>query len=146
MQAKDFMTEPVMCCTADTNLTDVAKLMAEYDCGAIPVAASGEGGRLAGVITDRDIVIRVVARGRNPSEIPASEIMSSPVFTVTPETSEQELCRLMEQRQVRRVPVVDENGACCGVVSQADIARKAPESETAEVVRDISQPAAARGA
>lgn len=141
MHAKDLMSEPVMCCTPETNLADVAKLMDEYDCGAIPVLESEEGRRLAGVITDRDIAIRAVAAGKNPSEVQAREIMTNPVFTVTPDTSEEELCHLMEEHQIRRVPVIDENGICCGIVSQADIARMAPESETAEVVRDISQPA-----
>lgn len=145
MQAKDFMSEPAMCCTPQTTLTDVAKLMAEYDCGAIPVLESEQGSRLAGIVTDRDIVIRVVANGRNPSEVTVGEIMTRPVFTVHAETSEQELCQLMEQHQVRRVPVVDENGICCGIVSQADVARVAPESETAEVLRDISQPATTPG-
>lgn len=145
MQAKDFMHEPVMCCTPATSLSDVAKLMDEYDCGAIPVLESEEGSRLAGIVTDRDITVRAVARGTNPANTTAGEIMTKPVFTVTPETGEEELCRLMEEHQVRRVPVVDEDGICCGIVSQADIARQAPESETAEVVRDISQPARSQG-
>lgn len=144
MQARDFMCEPVMCCTPQTSLADVAKLMAEYDCGAIPVLESEQGSRLAGILTDRDIAVRCVAKEKDPTRITAGDIMSMPVFTVTPETAEEELVRLMEEHQVRRIPVVDENGICCGIVSQADIARLAPENETAAVVRDISQPATAQ--
>ena len=72
--------------------------------------------------------------------------MTGRTFSVQPEASEEEVCRVMEEHQVRRVPVVEEDGTCCGIVSQADIARKAPPSEAAEVLRDISQPAGATGA
>ena len=145
MLTRELMSEEIACCTPETSLVDVAKLMAERDCGCIPVVESQQSKRLAGVITDRDIVVRAVANNRDPSTATAGDFMSRPVFTATPETSEEELCHLMEQHQVRRVPVVDENSACCGIVSQADIARVAPEAETAEVLRDISQPSGAAG-
>ncbi|MEX0885682.1 MAG: CBS domain-containing protein [Phycisphaeraceae bacterium] len=140
MQARDFMSETVYCCTPETGLQDVARLMVEYDCGAVPVVESAENKRLVGMVTDRDITVRCVADGKNPLEASASACMSSPVVTAHPDTEEGELIRLMEQHQVRRIPIVDDAGTCMGIVSQADIARKASEHETAEVVKDISQP------
>lgn len=143
MKARDLMNEPKGRCTPDTPLQDVAKMMLACDCGAIPVIEGEQNPRLAGIVTDRDIVVRLLAQGENPLEKTAGDCMTSPVHTVTPDTDERELCAVMEQHQVRRVPVVDEQGVCCGIIAQADLARKAPEDETAEVLRDISQPAAA---
>lgn len=139
------MNEPRGHCTPDTRLQDVAQMMIECDCGAIPVIESEQNPKLLGIVTDRDIVIRLLARGENPLEKTAQQCMSTPVHTVTPETDEEELCHVMERHQIRRVPVVDEQGICCGIISQADIARRASEHETAEVVRDISQPVGAAG-
>jgi CBS domain-containing protein len=118
----------------------VAKLMVEYNCGEIPVVESMETLKPVGVITDRDITCRAVAQGKNPLEMIVAECMSSPCVTVTPETSLEECCRVLEQHQIRRVPVVDNGGILCGMVSQADIATCAPNERTAEVVREVSQP------
>jgi CBS domain-containing protein len=93
-----------------------------------------------GVITDRDITCRSVAMGNNPLEMTAGDCMSSPCITVTPEMSVEDCCQVMEENQVRRVPVVDESGACCGIVAQADIAQHASKRETARVVKEISAP------
>ena len=140
MQVNDIMTENPACCTADTNLQEVARLMVENDCGCIPVVEDEETMRPVGVVTDRDITCRCVAEGRNPLEITAGDIMSSPVVTTTPETSVEDCCGVMEENQVRRVPVVDARGGCCGIVAQADLALKTEEQKTAEVVREVSQP------
>jgi len=115
--------------------------MCDNDCGEIPVVDENE--RPMGVITDRDIACRVVAEGRDPSRTRVREVMSTPVVTARPQMAVEDVCRLMEENQVRRVPVVDDEGVCCGIVAQADIALNAPEHETAEVVRDISQPTSA---
>jgi CBS domain-containing protein len=114
--------------------------MVEHDCGEIPVVESKRTMNLVGVITDRDITCRTVALGRNPLEMIASERMSSPSVIVMPDTSLEECCKTMETSRVRRIPVVDEIGACCGIVSQADIARNAHKEDIAEVVKQISQP------
>ena len=139
MQAKDIMTPEPACCTPDTPLPEVAQMMVEHDCGEIPVIEGGSK-RPVGVVTDRDITCRTVAQGKDPMHLTAKDCMSAPVVTVTPETDVDECCHVMEENQIRRVPVVDERGGCCGMVSQADIARGAPEQKTAEVVRDVSQP------
>jgi len=140
MQVKDIMTKNPACCTPDTNLQEVARLMVELDCGESPVVQSNQSMKLVGVITDRDITCRTVAVGKNPLEMTAGDCMSSPCITVTSEMSVEDCCHVMEENQVRRVPVVDENGACCGIVAQADIAQHASKLETARVVKGVSRP------
>lgn len=139
MQVKNIMTPNPACCTSDTNLQEVARLMVEHDCGESPVVESKQSMKLVGVITDRDITCRAVAEGKNPLELTAGDCMSSPCVTVTPEMSVEDCCKVMEENQVRRVPVVDENGDCCGIVAQADIAQHASTQETAKVVKRVSQ-------
>ena len=138
MQVREIMTENPACCAPETNIEDVAKLMAEHDCGEIPVL--DERSRPIGVVTDRDIACRAVAQAKDPKDTTARDVMSSPVVSTTPETSVEDCCEQMEQNQIRRVPVVDESGTCCGMVSQADIAKTASEHDTAELVRDVSRP------
>lgn len=140
MQVREIMTREPGCCTPETKVQDVARLMVEHDCGAIPVVESSSSKRPVGVITDRDITVRVVAEGRDPARTTARECISSPVVTVTPETDIGSCCQILEQHQIRRVPVVDERGQICGMIAQADIATFASERDTAEVVRSISQP------
>jgi CBS domain-containing protein len=137
MQVQEVMTTSPACCGVDTPLKEAAKLMADHDCGEIPVV--DDQGRPVGVVTDRDIACRGMAQGK-AADAPVSEVMSTPVVTVSPETSLDDCCKTLEENQIRRVPVVDESGACCGMVSQADIARHASEHETAQVVRDVSRP------
>lgn len=137
MRVEDVMTTNPQCAHPQTNICDVAKMMADCDCGEIPVVDSAQ--RPLGVITDRDIACRVVAQGKDPAHTHAGDAMSSPVITVTPETSLEECCRLMEEKQVRRIPVVDSKGACCGIVSQADIALHADTKEAGSLVRDVSR-------
>jgi CBS domain-containing protein len=138
MKVRDVMSTNVTCCRRDTPLTEVAQMMVDCDCGEIPVA--DDTGRPIGVITDRDITCRVVAKGRNPLELTAGDCMTTPALIVTPHASLAECCEVMEQSQVRRLPVVDAAGRCVGIVSQADIARRAPEHNTAEVVQRVSEP------
>ena len=134
----DIMTSGVACCTADTPLTEVAALMADNDCGEIPVC--DEARRPIGVVTDRDIVCRIVAQGEDALVRTAGDCMSEPVVTTSPETDVEECARLMEQYRVRRLPVIDQAGACCGMVAQADLATKTTRQLTAEVVGSVSQP------
>jgi CBS domain-containing protein len=141
MQVKDIMTRDPACCTPDTNLQEVARLMVERDCGGIPVVDDRQNMKPVGIVTDRDICCRTVAEGKNPLEMTAGDCMSSPCVTVTPEMGVEDCCRMMEENKIRRVPVVDERGACCGIVAQADIALHAPEQETAGVVKEVSRAA-----
>jgi CBS domain-containing protein len=143
MNVRDVMTSEPVCGTPETNLREIARLMVEHDCGEIPIVDSRESRRPIGVVTDRDITCRIVAAGRNPLELTAADCMSSPVVCVTPETSLEECCDLMEDNQVRRVPVVDESGRCCGIVAQSDVARKASRSLASELVKEVSEPTTA---
>jgi CBS domain-containing protein len=141
MQVKDIMTEAPACCTGDTKLQGVAQLMCEHNCGEIPVVDGKKTLKPIGVITDRDIVCRTIGKGRNPLEVAAKDCMTKPAITVTPETGIEQCCQLMEQHQIRRIPVVDQDGACCGIVAQADVARCVPEHEAATLVKGVSLPA-----
>jgi len=138
MTVRQVMTEDVWCCTLDSSLMEVARLMVERDCGEIPVIDDRR--RPVGVVTDRDIVCRLVARGRNPLEATVQDCMSCPVVTATPDMDIDECGKLMEEHRIRRIPVVDTEGACCGMVAQADLARKGPRETTIEVVEKLSEP------
>ena len=138
-QAKDIMTTNPACCTPEHNVQRVAEMMVKHDCGEIPVVENEQNMKPMGVITDRDIACRVVATGKSPNQTRVRDAMSSPPVTVTPKTSIGECCRIMEENQIRRVPVVDQSGRCCGIVSQADIAKAAPTKQTAEVVKQVSE-------
>jgi CBS domain-containing protein len=138
MKVSELMTMQIATCTPQTSLQEVARLMRDHDCGLIPVVQSEGSRKLVGVITDRDIVTHGLALGKNPLELTASDCMSTPVFTISPDARIEECCKLMEAHLVRRAPVVDSNG-CCDIVSLADIARMAPAVETAEVVREVSE-------
>lgn len=146
MRVKEIMSKDPACCTPETKLREVARLMVERDCGAIPIVKSQTGKQPIGVITDRDITCRAVAAGKNPLDLTAGDLMTTPVTTVSPDATVEECVRMMEAKQVRRVPVVDEKGLCVGIVAQADVALKAPERATAELVRDISTRARAGAA
>jgi len=142
MNVGEIMTKDPACCTPDTSLQDVAKMMVDSDCGCIPVVDSKDSKMPVGMITDRDITCRVVAKGQNPLDLTAQDAMTTTVVSVTPETSIEDCCDLMEESQIRRVAVVDANGACCGIVAQADVANNASGSKTAEVVQEVSKGAA----
>ena len=135
--ARDVMTSDPACCSPGTTLDQVAKLMVENDCGEIPVIDVND--QPIGVVTDRDIVCRVVADGKNPMAYTAETCMSQPVVTVATNDSLEDVVATMEKHQIRRVPVVDERGCCTGIVSQADVARAEPLPEVGELVREVSR-------
>ena len=135
--ARDVMTANPACCTPDTPLEQVAKLMVQHDCGEIPVIDTAE--QPIGVVTDRDIVCRVVAEGKNPVAYTAELCMSQPAVTVSVNATLDDVMSTMEKHQIRRVPVVDEKGCCAGVISQADVAWTGKEREVAEFVREVSR-------
>ena len=139
MKVKEIMTAVPAVCGPDTPLEEIARTMVGRDCGAIPVVSPGSNG-VGGIITDRDIVVRSVAEGRNPMSLTASACMTSPVFTINENASLDECTDLMESKKVRRVPVVSAQGALVGIVAQADVARHASRKEAGELVRDVSTP------
>ena len=145
MKVKDVMTADPACCISETALQEVAQMMIDHDCGEIPVVEK-ETKLPIGVITDRDIVCRSIAKGLNPLDLTVADCMSKPCVTVTPDMSVAECSRIMEENKIRRVPVVDAAGYCCGIVAVADIALRAQKDVTAEVVKEVSEPTAAASA
>lgn len=145
MQVKEIMTQNPECCTPDSTLSDVARMMEVNDCGCIPVVDSFLGMKPIGTITDRDITIRAVAAKHNPVDMKASDIMTTEIATVKPQTSLEECLSVMEDREIRRVLVVDEQGKCCGIVAQADVVQSsASPIRTNKVIREISESAPSR--
>lgn len=140
MKIKDIMTLGPAVCTPENNLQEAARMMLENDCGEIPVVENTKNLKPVGVITDRDIVCRAVAKGKDVLHIPVRDCMSHPCITIRPEASVEECCKILEKKQIRRIPVIDEKGACCGIVSQADIARHHLTKQIAEVLEFVSQP------
>ena len=135
--AKDVMTPDPACCSLTTTLDDVAKLMAQYDCGEIPVIDPAN--QVVGVVTDRDIVCRVVAIGKNPMAYTAETCMSGPAITVPAEAQLDDVIAMMKTHQIRRVPVVDDHDACVGIISQADVSAAGAPRAVATLVREVSK-------
>ena len=141
MTVATVMTACPACCTPSSSLTEVARLMVENDCGEIPVVEELGSRKLAGVITDRDIATRIVAAGRNSCEARAMDAMTTPAVSVHADTSLQECCELMETHQIRRIPVIDDEGGVVGIVSLADVVRSANTATTVAVVKEVSSDA-----
>lgn len=135
--ARDVMTPDPACCTPHMTLDQVAKLMVQNDCGEIPVVDVND--QPIGVITDRDIICRVVADGKNPMAYTADTCMSQPVVTVRVDDPLATVVTTMEKHQIRRIPVVDEQGCCAGIISQADVAWTESLPEVGELVREVSR-------
>lgn len=133
---RDVMSSNPCAIDADKPVAHAAKMMKQEDVGLAPVV---EGDRLVGTLTDRDIVLRVVAEGKDPQTVTTREVASTDLVTIDPQQDLEEALRLMASKQVRRLPVVEE-GLLVGVLAQADIAREAEEQQTGRLVEDISQP------
>ena len=133
----DVMTTRPRCVSPDTPISQVAELMESEDIGSVPVL---DGEQLAGMITDRDIVIRAIAQGKDPRGMPVREVSTRDVVTVSPDHDLSDALQLMAQHQVRRLPVVDEDNRLVGIVSQADVALEAKEKAVGEMVEEISKP------
>jgi CBS domain-containing protein len=133
---RDLMTTNPRSVESGSTVVEAARLMRDENAGLIPVC---EGEKLVGTVTDRDIAIRVVAEGREPESITVGEIASRELVTIDPQQELDEALRLMARHQVRRLPVVEEDGKLVGIVAQADIARSASDAQTGDLVEDISK-------
>jgi CBS domain-containing protein len=132
---QEAMTSNPAAVTPDTTVQEAARLMKSEDVGALPIV---EDGRITGVVTDRDLSVRVVAEARG-ADTPVSEVASTDIVTIDPQQSLEEAARLMAEHQVRRLPVVEEDGRLVGVLAQADVARSGHDTLTGDVVQKISQ-------
>ena len=133
---KEVMSSNPCAIDADKPVSHAAKMMKDEGVGLAPVV---EGNRLVGTLTDRDIVTRVVAEGKDAQAVTAREAASTDLVTVTPQQDLDEALQLMAKNRVRRLPVIEEDGRLVGVVAQADVARQADDKKTGELVAEISQ-------
>jgi CBS domain-containing protein len=149
LRAADLMTENPECVTPDVSLADAARKMRDLDVGIIPVVESDGNRRLRGVITDRDIAIRAVADGRDANSTRVSEVMTTNVETCNKNDPVQNVLRLMEREQVRRVPITDREGRLVGIIAQADVATGLDEDRSehriADTLERISEPGQGEG-
>ena len=133
---RDLMTANPRTVTSDQMVVDAAKIMREIDTGIVPIV---EGDKLVGVVTDRDITIEVVAQGKDPQSTKVTDVASRDLVTIDPQQNLDEAMRLMAEHQVRRLPVVEEDGKLIGIVAQADVAKHGDDARTGEVVEKISK-------
>lgn len=138
MNLTELMTPNPACCTSDTKIEDAARMMVQHDCGEIPVVDAR--GTLVGVVTDRDIVVRLIAQGQDVRTATVAACMTQPAISLNPEAQVSDAVEMMQEHQVRRLPVVDDQGKVCGIVSQADLARCTTAEQTGDLVRDVSEP------
>jgi CBS domain-containing protein len=134
--ARDVMTEGAECVSENDTVATAAQQMASLDVGALPIC--GEDDRLKGMITDRDIVIKVVAQGQDPQEVTVGTVAGGEVVTIGADDSLDEARRTMEKHQVRRLPVIDGH-RLVGMISQGDLAKALPDEETGQLVESVSQ-------
>lgn len=135
-KVREVMTERPRCVTLETPISEAAQLMESDDIGSLPVL---EGDQLAGMITDRDIVIRAIAQGKDPRGMPVREVASRELVTVYADDDLATALKKMASEQVRRLPVVDDENRLVGVLAQADVALEAKEKTVGEMVEEISK-------
>ena len=132
----EVMTDRPRCVTPETTVSEAAQLMKSDDIGSLPIL---DGEQLAGVVTDRDIVIRAIAEGKDPRGMPVREIATRELFKVNADEDLSTALQLMAAQQVRRLPVVDDDGRLVGILAQADVAVGAKEKAVGEMVEEISK-------
>jgi len=136
MLIKDAMTVSPICCKPDDTLDTVARLMAEHDCGFIPICEPS--GKLAGVVTDRDITCRAVAAGNIPTAIRVKDVMTKIVYTIRQDEDVQAAIELMEAQQIRRLPVVNDDGKVVGIIAPSDLAPTFASTNVADFLLAVS--------
>ena len=136
-KCREVMTKDPACCGASETVTKVAGLMKQHDVGSVPVV---ESDRLVGIVTDRDIVLKVVAGGRNPEQAPVSDAMTPNPVSCKEDDDLDYALKLMKERQIRRMPIVDGGGRLTGIIAQADVATRVnKDAKTGELVEAISE-------
>jgi CBS domain-containing protein len=136
------MTKDPSCCVPTDSVFDAAQLMKSENVGSIPIVTDRTSKNLEGIVTDRDLALKVVAEGLDPKAKKVADVMTADVVSCRPGDDVDAVIKLMEEKQVRRIPIVDENNVLVGIIAQADIAtRMEAPNTTAEVVESISQAA-----
>jgi len=140
-KCNDVMTKNPVCCLPGDMVTEVAQLMKSDNIGPIPVIENGVTKKLVGIVTDRDLALKVVAEGRDPKSTDVETVMTRMVITCLADDDIQKALDAMSKHQLRRIPVVENNGRILGIISQADVATRVDKPEkTAAMVKEISQP------
>ena len=134
--ARDLMTPDPTCVKEHQTLADAARMMRDLDVGALPIC--GNDDRLKGMLTDRDIVVKCIADGGDPATVTAGSLAEGPPLTIGADVDIREALEVMQDQQVRRLPVIDDH-RLVGIVSQADIARELSAVQTGETVAEISE-------
>ena len=139
-KCSDVMTRNPVCAQPEDTVASVARLMKENDIGPVPIVENNNSKRLIGIVTDRDLAIKVVAAGRDPQTLPVKEVMTTKVITCRADDNIETALDAMSNQQLRRIPVVDDDKMLVGIIAQADIATRmnAPE-KIGEVVKEISE-------
>jgi len=139
-KCSDIMTEDLVYSLPEDPVSKVAQLMKKQDIGPILIVDNERSKTLVGIVTDRDLAIKVVSEGRDPQKTKVEEVMTRKLITCHADDSIENALKAMAQYQLRRIPVVDDNNRLVGIISQADVATRVDEPEkTAEVVKEISQ-------
>lgn len=139
MRCNEIMTSNPECCLPSDSVVKAAKLMKSEDVGPIPIVTDRDSRKLAGIVTDRDLAIKVVAEGRDPNATPVEEVMSQKLITCKEDDDIKTVLELMEEHQVRRIPVVDRSDRLMGIIAQADVAtRLGRDKVTGQMVEQIS--------
>jgi CBS domain-containing protein len=140
-KCSDVMTEEVVYCVPGDVVTRVAQLMKTEDIGPVLIVDNEESRKLVGIVTDRDLALKVVADGRDPNTTTVEDVMTRKLITCRADDDVEAALKAMAQYQLRRIPVVDDSMRLVGIISQADVATRVDEPEkTAEVVKEISEP------
>jgi CBS domain-containing protein len=143
MKCSEVMTKDPVCCLPSDTVVRAAQLMKTENVGAIPVVANQQSKRLIGIVTDRDLALKVVAEARDAKSTPVEGVMTAGVIACRANDDLQKALNAMEEYQVRRIPVVDDNAQIIGIIAQADVATRINEpKKTAEVVEEISKASA----
>lgn len=135
MRVREAMTLDPATCEPTTTLRLVAILMLDHDCAAVPIVSSGE---VVGIVTDRDIACRAVARGLNAAALPAAAVMSAPLVAIHPDETFDDAVQVMKENHVHHLPVIDEKGRLIGIVAQSDLGRRMSNRELGQLTRETS--------
>ncbi|MBK5258964.1 MAG: CBS domain-containing protein [Thermoanaerobaculia bacterium] len=135
MRVRDVMTPSPASCDASTSIRLAARLMSDHDCAAIPVTS---GGKLVGIVTDRDIACRAVATRNDAPQLPVASFMSQPVIAVSPDDPIEQAIALMEENSIHHLPVMKTDGTLVGILAQSDIGRRMTNREFGALARMTS--------
>jgi CBS domain-containing protein len=140
MRVQEVMTRQPVCCVCGDTAQLVAQILRDEDIGSLPVVSDHNSAHLEGMITDRDLVCRIIAEGLNPETTRIEGFVTRNPVTCRAEQSLESCEKLMQTHQIRRIPVVDKDGCCVGILSQADVARAEPSEKVHKTVAEISRP------